>query len=132
MIRGTALTNVHQLAIELGRGSHALVADVHPRRRCADRPLRRTGRPVPTAGKSVRIGATTGVPPEPEKRCGCRVRAAPEGAERGGRHRHRKVGRVRRCRIEPKALRDAERWLSGQRTEWERQLDQLDDYLKGK
>jgi DNA-binding transcriptional ArsR family regulator len=43
-----------------------------------------------------------------------------------------KVGRVRSCRIEPKALRDAERWLSGQRTEWERQLDQLDDYLKGK
>ena len=42
-----------------------------------------------------------------------------------------KVGRVRSCRIEPKALRDAERWLCGQRTEWERQLDQLDDYLKG-
>src|SRR5262245_27407721 len=42
-----------------------------------------------------------------------------------------KVGRVRSCRIEPTALRDAERWLSGQRTEWERQLDQLDDYLKG-
>jgi DNA-binding transcriptional ArsR family regulator len=43
-----------------------------------------------------------------------------------------KVGRVRSCRIEPTALRDAERWLSGQRTAWERQLDQLDDYLKGK
>lgn len=43
-----------------------------------------------------------------------------------------KVGRVRSCRIKPKALRDAERWLSSQRTEWERQLDQLDDYLKGK
>lgn len=43
-----------------------------------------------------------------------------------------KVGRVRSCRIEPKALRDAERWLNGQRTEWERQLDQLGDYLKGK
>lgn len=43
-----------------------------------------------------------------------------------------KVGRVRSCRIEPTALRDAERWLSSQRTEWERQLDQLDDYLKGK
>ena len=42
-----------------------------------------------------------------------------------------KVGRVRSCRIEPKALREAEGWLSGQRTEWERQLDQLDDYLKG-
>jgi DNA-binding transcriptional ArsR family regulator len=43
-----------------------------------------------------------------------------------------KVGRVRSCRIEPQGLRDAERWLSGQRTEWERRLDQLDDYLKGK
>ena len=43
-----------------------------------------------------------------------------------------KLGRVRSCRIEPQALRDAERWLSRQRTQWERQLDQLDDYLKGK
>src|SRR5690348_15990262 len=41
-----------------------------------------------------------------------------------------KVGRVRGCRIEPTRLRDAERWLSHQRTEWERQLDQLDVYLK--
>lgn len=43
-----------------------------------------------------------------------------------------KVGRVRSCRIESTALRDAERWLFGQRTEGERQLDRLDDYLKGK
>ena len=43
-----------------------------------------------------------------------------------------KVGRVRSCRIEPTALREAEGWLSSQRTEWERQLDRLDDYLKGK
>jgi DNA-binding transcriptional ArsR family regulator len=42
-----------------------------------------------------------------------------------------KVGRVRSCRIEPTALREAEQWLGRQRTEWERQLDQLDDYLKG-
>jgi DNA-binding transcriptional ArsR family regulator len=42
-----------------------------------------------------------------------------------------KVGRVRSCRIEPTALRAAEGWLSGQRTTWERQLDRLDDYLKG-
>ena len=42
-----------------------------------------------------------------------------------------KVGRVRSCRIEPKALREAEQWLGRQRTDWERQLDQLDDYLKG-
>ena len=42
-----------------------------------------------------------------------------------------KTGRVRSCRIEPKALRDAEQWLGRQRTQWERQLDQLDDFLKG-
>jgi DNA-binding transcriptional ArsR family regulator len=42
-----------------------------------------------------------------------------------------KVGRVRSCKIEPSALREAERWLVRQRTDWERQLDQLDDYLKG-
>jgi DNA-binding transcriptional ArsR family regulator len=41
-----------------------------------------------------------------------------------------KVGRVRSCRIEPAALRTAEQWLTGQRTRWERQLDQLADYLK--
>ena len=43
-----------------------------------------------------------------------------------------KVGRVRSCRIEPAALREAEQWLSAQRTRWERQLDRLDDYLKEK
>lgn len=42
-----------------------------------------------------------------------------------------KVGRVRSCRIEPTALREAEQWLGRQRTEWERQLDHLEDYLKG-
>ena len=41
-----------------------------------------------------------------------------------------KVGRVRSCRIESAALREAEAWLGRQRTERERQLDQLDDYLK--
>lgn len=42
-----------------------------------------------------------------------------------------KVGRVRSCRIRPEALRAAEQWLGRQRTDWERQLEQLDDYLKG-
>lgn len=41
-----------------------------------------------------------------------------------------KVGRVRSCRIDPRVLREAERWLTQQRTDWERQLDNLDDYLK--
>jgi DNA-binding transcriptional ArsR family regulator len=43
-----------------------------------------------------------------------------------------KVGRVRSCRIEPRTLREAEQWLSRQRIERERQLDDLDTYLKGK
>ncbi len=43
-----------------------------------------------------------------------------------------KAGRVRSCRVEPTALRAAEHWLGEQRTRWERQLDQLDDYLKGR
>lgn len=43
-----------------------------------------------------------------------------------------KVGRVRTCRIEPVVLREAEQWLNQQRIHWERQLDNLDDYLKGK
>ncbi len=36
-----------------------------------------------------------------------------------------KVGRVRTCRIEPPALRTAERWISERRTTWERRLDRL-------
>jgi DNA-binding transcriptional ArsR family regulator len=41
-----------------------------------------------------------------------------------------KAGRVRSCRLEPTALRTAERWLGDQRTHGERQLDRLDEYLK--
>jgi DNA-binding transcriptional ArsR family regulator len=40
-----------------------------------------------------------------------------------------KVGRVRTCRLESAALRQAEDWLVGQRTEWERRLDRLGDVL---
>lgn len=40
-----------------------------------------------------------------------------------------KRGRVRTCRIEPAAVGTAEAWLSGLRTEWERRLDRLEDYL---
>jgi DNA-binding transcriptional ArsR family regulator len=40
-----------------------------------------------------------------------------------------KAGRVRTCRIEPKALRSAEQWISERRTSWERRLDRLGDYL---
>ena len=40
-----------------------------------------------------------------------------------------KVGRVRTCRIEPQALRSAERWISERRASWERRLDRLGDFL---
>lgn len=41
-----------------------------------------------------------------------------------------KVGRVRSCRLEPTALRGAEEWLGRQRTQRERELDRLGDYLE--
>jgi len=40
-----------------------------------------------------------------------------------------KVGRVRTCRIEPRALSLVEQWVNTRRTEWERRLDRLGDYL---
>ena len=40
-----------------------------------------------------------------------------------------KVGRVRTCHIEPDVLRQVERWVSHQRTTWERRLDRLGAYL---
>ena len=49
--------------------------------------------------------------------------------EASGLIRSEKVGRVRTCRIEPKALRTAEQWINERRTIWERRLDRLGDYL---
>ncbi len=40
-----------------------------------------------------------------------------------------KVGRVRTCRIEPKALSLAEHWINQGRAEWEQHFDQLGEYL---
>jgi DNA-binding transcriptional ArsR family regulator len=40
-----------------------------------------------------------------------------------------KVGRVRTCRIEPKALSQAERWIAERRAQWERRLDRLGAFL---
>ena len=42
-----------------------------------------------------------------------------------------KVGRVRTCRLEPAAMRRAERWMSERRAFWEQNLDNLGDYLAG-
>lgn len=49
--------------------------------------------------------------------------------EASGLVRSEKVGRVRTCHIEPKALRTAEQWITERRTSWERRLDRLGDYL---
>jgi DNA-binding transcriptional ArsR family regulator len=40
-----------------------------------------------------------------------------------------KVGRVRTCEIEPRALSTAEHWISERRAQWEKRLDRLGEYL---
>jgi DNA-binding transcriptional ArsR family regulator len=50
--------------------------------------------------------------------------------EGAGLVRSEKVGRVRTCRIDPQALRQAEAWIGAQRMEWERRLDRLGAYLE--
>ena len=40
-----------------------------------------------------------------------------------------KTGRVRTCRISPRAMSAAERWLTDLRLEWEAKLDRLETYL---
>jgi len=40
-----------------------------------------------------------------------------------------KVGRVRTCKLEPKALMTAQDWISSQRASWEARLDRLGEYL---
>src|ERR1700742_2533847 len=42
--------------------------------------------------------------------------------------RSEKVGRVRTCRIEPKALATAEQWITARRALWERRFDRLAKY----
>jgi DNA-binding transcriptional ArsR family regulator len=49
--------------------------------------------------------------------------------EAGGVVRSHKVGRVRTCEIEPRALSTAERWISERRATWEARLDRLGGYL---
>ena len=41
-----------------------------------------------------------------------------------------KVGRVRTCTIEPRALSQAEQWINARRIEWEHRFNRLDEYLK--
>jgi DNA-binding transcriptional ArsR family regulator len=49
--------------------------------------------------------------------------------ETSGLVRTRKVGRVRTCRIEPKGLTVAERWINDRRSLWERRLNRLGNLL---
>jgi len=49
--------------------------------------------------------------------------------ESSGLVRSEKKGRVRTCRIEPKALSVAESWISEQRILWEGRLDRLEAFL---
>ena len=45
--------------------------------------------------------------------------------EESGLVRTQKLGRVRTCRMEPKGLTVAERWINDRRSLWERRLDRL-------
>jgi DNA-binding transcriptional ArsR family regulator len=50
--------------------------------------------------------------------------------EASGLVRSEKKGRVRTCRLEPRALAAAESWIAEQRAMWEGRLDRLEDYLE--
>ena len=52
-----------------------------------------------------------------------------QALEASGLIRSEKTGRVRTCRLEPKALSAAETWIAEQRALWEAQLDRLEDFL---
>ena len=49
--------------------------------------------------------------------------------ETSGLVRSEKTGRVRMCRIEPKALASAEGWFTKRRANWERRFDRLEAFL---
>lgn len=49
--------------------------------------------------------------------------------EASGLVRSEKKGRVRTCRIDPRALAAAEGWLAAQRALWEGRADRLEDHL---
>jgi len=49
--------------------------------------------------------------------------------EASGLVQSQKIGRTRTCRINPTALRAAERWIAERRSLWERRLDRLGGFL---
>jgi DNA-binding transcriptional ArsR family regulator len=50
--------------------------------------------------------------------------------ERSGVIRSNKVGRVRTCELQPKALSPAEQWMAGQRAIWEARTDRLSAFAE--
>jgi DNA-binding transcriptional ArsR family regulator len=52
-----------------------------------------------------------------------------QALEASGLVKSEKKGRVRTCRLEPKALGAAEAWIAEQRALWEGRLDRLEDFL---
>jgi DNA-binding transcriptional ArsR family regulator len=52
-----------------------------------------------------------------------------QALEASGLVRSEKKGRVRTCRLEPKALGAAEAWIAEQRALWEGRLDRLEEFL---
>jgi DNA-binding transcriptional ArsR family regulator len=52
-----------------------------------------------------------------------------QALEASGLVRSEKKGRVRTCRLEPKALSAAEAWIAEQRALWEARLDRLENVL---
>jgi DNA-binding transcriptional ArsR family regulator len=49
--------------------------------------------------------------------------------EQSGLVKTEKVGRVRTCSVETKALRSIEQWITARRTMWEERFDRLGAYL---
>jgi len=49
--------------------------------------------------------------------------------ERSGLVHTQKLGRVRTCRMEPRGLSIAERWIDERRSLWEKRLARLGDFL---
>jgi DNA-binding transcriptional ArsR family regulator len=50
--------------------------------------------------------------------------------EAAGLVRSQKLGRVRTCAIEPRALSEIEQWINARRVEWQHRLDRLGAYLE--
>ena len=50
--------------------------------------------------------------------------------ERAGLLRQQKDGRIRRCRLDAKAMKNAAKWIERYRRFWEQQLDALARYLE--